>query len=123
MKIAENEVEKDYISRINLALKFIDNNLDSVLSLESVSSIAFYSPFHFHRIFKAIIGETLNSYISRSRIEKAASVLIHQEEVNITGIYLQCGFNSNSSFTRTFKNFYGVSPSRFRKECQVNLAR
>lgn len=114
--ISKNELEKDYISRINLTLKYIDHNLDSELSLESLSNSALFSPFHFHRIFKALIGETLHTYIIRKRVEKTASVLIHKRHISITELSLQYGFSSNSSFTRAFKKFYGVSPSEFRKE-------
>ncbi len=110
-------LKKEYIGRINLALNFIDDHLDSdKLSLETVSKIALYSPFHFHRIFKVIIGETLNLYIIRRRIEKAASVLMHKKDVTVTELSLQFGFNSNSSFTRTFKKFYGISPTDFKKQ-------
>ncbi|WP_100614728.1 AraC family transcriptional regulator [Confluentibacter citreus] len=116
MPIIESDIEKDYLKRINTALVFIDDNLDSELSLETVSQVACYSSFHFHRIFKAIIGETLNTYINRRRIEKAASILMHKKEINISSLYLQYGFNSNSSFTRAFKKFYGVSPSEFKKQ-------
>ena len=116
MIIRDNDIDKDYLKRINAALVFIDNHLDSNLSLETVSQVACYSTFHFHRIFKAIIGETLNSYIIRRRIEKAASVLMHKKQVNISNLYLQYGFNSNSSFTRAFKKFYGLSPSEFKKQ-------
>lgn len=108
-------MNEDYIKRINGILLFIDENLDSELSLETVANIGFYSPFHFHRIFKAITNETLNSYITRKRIEKTASILLHQKDVSITELSFQYGFNSNSSFTRTFKKFYGLSPSEFRK--------
>ncbi len=108
-------MNEDYIKRINTILLFIDENLDSELSLEKVANVGFYSPFHFHRIFKAITHETLNSYITRKRIEKTASLLLHQKNVSITELSLQYGFNSNSSFTRTFKKFYGISPSDFRK--------
>nr|WP_315147634.1 GyrI-like domain-containing protein [uncultured Flavobacterium sp.] len=108
-------MNEDYIKRINTILLFIDENLDSELSLETVANVGFYSPFHFHRIFKAITNETLNSYITRKRIEKTASVLLHQKNVSITELSLRYGFNSNSSFTRTFKKFYGISPSDFRK--------
>ncbi len=114
--VSKNDIEKDYISRINLALKYIDNNLDFELSLESLSKMALYSPFHFHRIFKALVGETLHAYIIRKRIEKTASVLLHKRHVSITELSLQYGFNSNASFTRAFKRFYGISPSEFRKE-------
>jgi len=108
-------MNEDYIKRINTILLFIDENLDSELSLETVANLGFYSPFHFHRIFKAITNETLNSYITRKRIEKTASILLHQKNVSITELSLQYGFNSNSSYTRTFKKFYGISPSEFRK--------
>ncbi|WP_211344256.1 AraC family transcriptional regulator [Flavivirga rizhaonensis] len=114
--ISKNSIEKDYISRINLILKHIENNLDSELSLDSLSGLALYSPFHFHRIFKAIIGETLRAYIIRKRIEKTVSVLLHKRHVSITELSLQYGFNSNSSFTRAFKKFYGMSPSEFQKK-------
>jgi AraC family transcriptional regulator len=116
MTMTDNEIKSDYIRRMNNVLSFIDDNLDAALSLESVSEIAHYSPYHFHRIFKAITNETLNSYIGRKRIEKAASVLIRKKEVTITELSLQYGFNSNSSFTRAFKNFYGISPTEFRKQ-------
>lgn len=108
-------MNEDYIKRINTILLFIDENLDSELSLETVANIGFYSPFHFHRIFKAITNETLYSYITRKRIEKTASVLLHQKDVSISELSIQFGFNSNSSFTRTFKKFYGISPSEYRK--------
>ena len=108
-------MNEDYIKRINTILVFIDENLDSELSLEIIARVGFYSPFHLHRIFKAITNETLNSYITRKRIEKAASILLHQKNISITELSLQYGFNSNSSFTRTFKKFYGISPSEFRK--------
>ncbi|MFI1771179.1 AraC family transcriptional regulator [Thalassobellus citreus] len=116
MSNSENDIQPDYIFRINKALKFIDANLDSNLTLDKVSKVALFSPFHFHRIFKAITNETLNSYITRIRLEKTASVLIRKKDVSISELSLQYGFTSNTSFTRAFKKFYGVSPSEFRKQ-------
>jgi len=78
--------------------------------------VALFSPFHFHRIFKAITNETLNAYITRLRIEKTASILMRQKEVSISELSLQYGFTSNASFTRAFKKFYGISPTEFRKQ-------
>ncbi len=108
----------DYIKNIDLAISFIDNNLDTELTLETIAKTALYSPYHFHRIFKAIIGETLYEYITRKRIERAALDLEKKSEINITEIALQYGFGSNSSFTKMFKKFYGISPSEFRKKSQ-----
>lgn len=108
-------MKQEYINRINKIFIFIDENLDQELNLEIIARIGFYSPFHLHRIFKAITNETINEYITRKRIEKSASILLHKREITISELSLQYGFNSNSSFTRTFKKFYGISPTEFRK--------
>ena len=71
----------EYIKRINAVFQYIDANLDTELPLETLSQIACYSPFHFHRIFKMITDETLNNYITRRRIEKAAALLLHKKEI------------------------------------------
>jgi len=106
----------EYIARIDQVLRFIDENLDADLSLEALAQVANYSAFHFHRIFKLIVGESLNTYILRKRIEKMASVLMYQPAISVTELSLQYGFNSNSSFTRAFKKYYGVSPTEFRRQ-------
>ena len=115
MSLTEKEIPKDYIRRIDKALHYIEEHLHQELSLASVAEVAHYSPFHFHRIFKAITNETLNSYINRKRIEKTASVLMRGKGIVITELAMEYGFNSNSSFTRAFKKFYGMSPTEFRK--------
>lgn len=106
----------DYSYRINNVFQFIEEHLDAKLSLEQLADIACFSPFHFHRIFKAITGETLNEYITRKRLEKAAGQLIHRRELPVSELSLMNGFNNNSSFTRAFKKFYGVSPTEFRAQ-------
>jgi len=113
---SEQKLDKEYMHRINVALQYIDDHLDEDLSLAVISETVLYSPFHFHRIFRAVVGEPLNTYVIRKRIEKMASILMHRQEVRITELSQQYGFNSNSSFTRAFKKFYGVSPSEFRKQ-------
>ncbi len=104
----------EYQRRINKVLAFIDQNLDSELSLEKISKLSFYSPYHFHRLFKAACKETLTEYITRKRVEKAASILIRDKGSVISEVYAKCGFKSNSTFSKTFKKFYGVSPSKFK---------
>ncbi len=105
----------EYIFRINKAIRYIDGHLDATLDLETIAAVAHYSPYHFHRIFKAITNESLNVYINRKRLEKAAAVLMYKPEVSITELSLQFGFTGNSSFTRSFKKFYSISPAEFRK--------
>lgn len=114
--IAKNNQRKEYLSRINRVQDYIDKNISSKFSLEELSAVANFSKFHFHRIFAAIIGETLNSYILRVRLEKAASLLIHNINTPVTDILLDCGFSSSSVFARAFKDRFGISASEWRKK-------
>jgi AraC family transcriptional regulator len=108
-------MNEEYIKRINKIMGYIDTHLSADLSLATLSKLACYSPFHLHRLFKSRTTETLNEYVTRKRIEKAASLLIHRKEIPVSELVLQLGFGSNSSFTRAFKKQYGQSPSHFRQ--------
>ena len=66
----KDEIRKEYIRRVNIVIDFVEKNLDKDLSLEFLSDKAYFSPFHFHRIFSAIVGETVSSFINRKRIER-----------------------------------------------------
>ncbi|PIF43801.1 AraC family transcriptional regulator [Chryseobacterium sp. 52] len=100
--------------RIIKAVRYIDNNLDTDLSLDKIAEIGMYSPFHFHRIFKLITGETLQNYIIRKKVEKSAFYLAAKKEKEIKEIYLDLGFSNHSVFCKTFKKYYGIAPSAFR---------
>jgi len=115
MIITDNGIQSDYKNRINRVFEFVDKNLASDLSLQTVSEIAFFSPFHFHRVFKFITGETLNEYVTRRRIEKSTSDLLHKN-ITTTAIAHKYGFSDNSSYSRTFKKYFGVSPTEFKKQ-------
>ena len=106
---------EDNWERINKVLQYIEEHLEDDLSLEVVSNVGCYSPFHLHRLFRGVTGETLNNYVTRKRIEKIAFSLMHRKEMSIAELSTRFGFNSNASLTRTFTKFYGKSPSRFRK--------
>ena len=108
--------EEDHTKRLNKVLQYIKDHLEEELSLEKIAAIACYSPFHFHRIFRSFINESLNVYIVRKRIEKAASILMRKPNVSITELSIMYGFNGNTSFSRAFKKYYGMSPSDFRAQ-------
>ena len=114
----EIRAQNEYVNRMNRVIDHIDANLDEKLSLETVAGIAAFSPFHFHRIFKAYLGETLNEYILRKRLEKARCMLDYERNLSITDIALQCGFNSASHFARTFKKHLGVTAGDYRSRVQ-----
>ncbi len=111
-----NQVNKDYISRINKAIDYIISNLDKELTLEQISSIANFSVFHFHRIFKSITNETLYKFIFRLRMEKAASLLISHPGKSVFEVALDCGFSTPSSFAKAFKDYYGLSATDWKND-------
>jgi AraC family transcriptional regulator len=113
--ITKNTQRKEYLSRINRVQDYVDNNISSKFTLEELSSVANFSKYHFHRIFNGIMGETLNNYILRIRLEKAATVLICNPNVPITDICFNCGFSSSSVFARAFKDKFKLSASVWRQ--------
>ena len=100
MNIKKDSSLKEYKSRISRVIKYIDDNLNKELSLETLADAACFSPFHFHRIFNAIVGETPGDFVKRLRIEKAANQLIYFNDQPITQIALNCGYSSSASFAR-----------------------
>ncbi len=115
MTITAKEIQADHKNRIRRVFEFIDKNLDSDLSLNTLSAIAFFSPFHFHRVFKFITGETLHEYVTRRRIEKSALDLLHKSSTT-TAIAHTYGFSDNASYSKAFKKYFGVSPTEFKKQ-------
>lgn len=105
-----------YIERINRAIDHIVQHLDQPLNLETIAAVTHFSPFHFHRLFRAIVGETLTQFIKRLRLEKALRIVAHGRPSSLTDVALQCGFSSSSDFSRSFKQRYGVPPSAFDLE-------
>ena len=104
---------KDYIQRINRVIDYIDSHLADDLKLEVLADVAAFSPYHFHRIFSALMGEPLYIFIRRLRLEKAAARIASTDH-SITEIALDCGFNTPSVFARSFREYYGQSASEWR---------
>ena len=74
-----------------------------------------FSPFHFHRVFKAITGETLFGFIHRLRIEKAAGALTNHPDRSVLEVALDHGFGSAATFARAFKAHFGMSATEWRE--------
>jgi AraC family transcriptional regulator len=102
-----------YVDRVNRAIDVIVTQLDQPLRLEEISRAAGFSPCHFHRIFSALMGETLGQFVKRVRLERALSLMSRTPKRPLTDIALACGFASSSDFSRSFKQRYGLPPSRF----------
>ena len=102
-----------YVERVNCAIDHIVSHLDEPLRLRDLARVALLSPFHFHRVFQALLGSTPADFVKRLRLEKALGLLSRPRPPSLTAIALACGFSSSSDFSRSFKRRYGVPPSSF----------
>ncbi len=117
MHMSEDKLLKnEYRSRLNRTIDYIHNHYDEELNLTKLAEIACFSKFHFHRIFRAMVGETLNDFVQRIRLEKSVQMLITDLNKSITEIALDCGFSSSQNFAKIFKAHYGMTPSFIRNE-------
>ena len=103
--------------RINRVVDYIKANLDTDLSLEKLSNVAMFSRFYFHRIFKSILGENLNEFVGRVRVERAAFLLSNNHAISITDAAYQLGFSSSATFSRAFRVRFNMSPTQWRNSC------
>jgi AraC family transcriptional regulator len=113
---------RDYKARVLRVLAHVQQHLDETLGLEDLSQVACFSPYHFHRIFRGMIGESVKEYVRRLRLERAAFRL-RQGVAPVIGIALEAGYESHAAFTRAFRAAYGVAPSRFRACPGVSIPR
>ena len=107
----------EYERRINRVLDHIRAHRSEDLSLEQLATVASFSPFHFHRVFKSIVGENVREHIQRTRLEYAATMLVTRPHLDILEVALDSGFGSASAFARAFKERFGMSASDWRRGC------
>ena len=105
-----------YNKSINRVVDYIQANLSEDLSLKQLSEVACYSKFHFNRIFSASMGESVYQYIKRVRLEKSAELLLANSRESITEVALMCGFDSSSSFAKSFKNHFKMTATEWRNK-------
>jgi AraC family transcriptional regulator len=117
------ETLSDYQQRIIIVLVFIDEHFNEPLTLDNLAHIACFSPYHFHRIFQAFIGEPLYAYIKRLRLENAA-IHLRSTEFSVTDIAFKSGYETPAAFAKAFRERFGVTPTGFRtknsKSCGDN---
>ncbi len=104
----------EYTARINRVIDYIDKHIGEELKLGDLARVANFSPFHFHRIFGALVGEPLNAWIQRRRAEMAASALLNKPKASITEIALDLGYSGSDAFARAFRDRFGMSASEWR---------
>jgi AraC family transcriptional regulator len=105
----------EYKHRICRAIDFVEKNLSRSFSIQEVAKASGFSSFHFQRLFRAAMGESIGQYVRRIRLESAARQLITNPRNDITSIAISRSFSSSQNFAKAFKAHFGCSPSEFRK--------
>ena len=113
-------VARDYKERVLKVLVHLQRRLDEPLALEELARIANFSPYHFHRVFTALVGETVMQHVRRLRMERAVYRLAISDEP-VTRIALDAGYDSHEGFTRAFRAMYHVTPSEMRARTRKEL--
>jgi AraC-like DNA-binding protein len=102
----------DIYQRIASAKIYIDENYHEPIDLEEISQRAFFSRFHFHRLFTKIYRRTPHQYLTQKRLDKAKDLLAENKPV--TEVCTEVGFESIGSFSILFKKEIGFAPTYYR---------
>lgn len=110
----------NYIDAINRAISFMEQNLKAPIQIEAIAEAAYYSKFHFQRLFTLMVGETAGSYLRKRRLTEAAKELVESDR-NIIDIAMDYQFQSQESFGRAFKTQFDITPHQYRLEGSTNV--
>lgn len=105
---------KDYHARLDRVIDYIHDHLDEQLDLNRLAEVACLSPYHWHRIYHGMLGETVAATVRRLRLHRAAGQLVRSDAA-IKDIASTCGFTSVQSFSRVFRAAFGVTPGEYRE--------
>jgi AraC family transcriptional regulator len=125
MKTSESQLKattrESYGKRIDRVLEYLAAHLDEPLDIHRLAEEAFLSPYHFHRVYVAMIGETLAETLRRRRLHMAAVSLITSERP-IASIAAASTYAHVQAFTRAFRESYGVTPAQYRQHGKLSAA-
>jgi AraC family transcriptional regulator len=103
----------DYGRRVARAMAVIAADPARTPTLEELADAAAFSPFHFHRIYRELTGETPAETLARERLSRAAGLLV-REALPVAAVAKRCGYGSAAAFTRAFRAAYGIPPAAYR---------
>lgn len=109
-----SRTEAEYVAAISDVLAYVQAHLDDALTPYRLSQVASFSEHHFHRIFRAVVGESVMDHVRRLRLERAAFELKTSRR-SVASIALDAGYGAQEAFTRTFQAYFGLAPRTFRQ--------
>lgn len=118
---AKDSTRIDYAARIQDAVDWLEQHQAEDVTPAQLAAVAHFSPFHFHRIFRGVRGESVMQCLRRLRLERAALRLRRTDDA-VIDVALDAGFGSHEGFTRAFKEQFGEPPAIWRKQVSPRLA-
>jgi AraC-like DNA-binding protein len=117
----QHKDQRDVYERLCRARQFIDLCYDLPLNLEQISSQACFSRYHFLRLFRDTFAKTPHQYLVERRIEKAKE-LLRADDLRVTDICFEVGFQSLGSFSSLFHKYVGHAPVIYREKMRASQA-
>ncbi|EOP94756.1 AraC family transcriptional regulator [Bacillus cereus HuB4-4] len=106
---------ESYETQIQRSIDYIEEDVMEKQTLRNLARVAGFSESHFHRVFQALVGDTVMEYVRKRRLARAAYQLSHTDE-KVIDIAFEHGFQSYETFTRAFKKLFQMTPSEYRKQ-------
>lgn len=115
-----SRTETEYVAAISNVLSYVQAHLDEELTPHKLADVACFSQHHFHRIFRAVVGESVMDHVRRLRLERAAYRL-KTSQASVGSIALDAGYGAQEAFTRIFQACFGLAPRAFRRSHGAHL--
>ena len=96
------------------SLEIIESRITEKLTVESIAAGVFFSKYHYQRLFREIVGDSVMEYVTKRKLSLAGKALL-ETDADIIDIAMDYGYESRDVFSRSFKAYMGVSPSEYRK--------
>ena len=103
-----------YQDRLDRVINYIYENLDEDIDLTLLAEVACLSPYHWHRVYRAMKGESIVATVKRLRLHRAAAQLANTK-MPLDKVISRSGYGSASAFSRAFSDRYGMPPAKFRE--------
>lgn len=115
-----SRTETEYRAAISDVLAYVQAHLDDELTPHRLAQVACFSEHHFHRIFRAVVGESVMDHVRRLRLERAAFQLKTTRR-SVGSVALDAGYGAQEAFTRIFQAYFGLAPRIFRQAHAAHL--
>ena len=103
------------------SLDIIENQISEKLTVEHIANSVHFSKFHYGRLFREMVGESVMEYVTKRKLTLAGKELL-ETDAAIVDIAVKFGYDSREGFSRSFKAYMGVTPGEYRKYSLATIA-